>query len=431
MSDLTVSANVDTLLSAADNAAMRTALGLTALATTTPGTNVATFLATPTGANLASALTTALPATKGGTGLTSLGTGVATALGVNVGSAGAPVVFNGDAGTPSALILTNATMPKVDVLQAPEFAADAGANDTYAITLSPAPSAYVTGARYRFKANTANTGAATLNVNSLGAKTIVKLQGAITTTLADNDIRAGQWVEVVYDGTNLQMVSALGNSPSASITGSDKQVTFFDGANNPAGNSGLTFDKATNTLTLGAGGSTAGVAEFGQGTAPSDGTNSVKIYADTGVTSYKIKLPAAVGSTGFLQWSVSGTTVTLSSVTQLPSNATVDGTNSVGFRNLPQNAKTGSYTLLATDLGKIIPNTTGGWTVNNSVHTAGDVISLYNDSGSSQNITAGTITTMRLAGTATTGTRALAARGLATLYFQTATEVIVSGVGVT
>ncbi len=45
------------------------------------GTGVATFLATPTGANLATALTTALPATKGGTGLTSLGTNVATFLG--------------------------------------------------------------------------------------------------------------------------------------------------------------------------------------------------------------------------------------------------------------------------------------------------------------------------------------------------------------
>jgi len=38
-------------------AAHRTALGLTTLATTTPGTNVATFLATPTSANLAAAVT--------------------------------------------------------------------------------------------------------------------------------------------------------------------------------------------------------------------------------------------------------------------------------------------------------------------------------------------------------------------------------------
>jgi len=41
--------------------------------------------------------------------ITGLGTGVATALAVNVGSAGAPVLFNGAGGTPSSLTLTNAT----------------------------------------------------------------------------------------------------------------------------------------------------------------------------------------------------------------------------------------------------------------------------------------------------------------------------------
>lgn len=43
------------------------------------------------------------------TGLSGLGTGVATALAVNVGSAGAFVTFNGAGGTPSSLTLTNAT----------------------------------------------------------------------------------------------------------------------------------------------------------------------------------------------------------------------------------------------------------------------------------------------------------------------------------
>lgn len=57
MSDITVSANVQTMLSAADYAGVRTALSLTALATTTPGTGVATFLTTPSSANLAAAVT--------------------------------------------------------------------------------------------------------------------------------------------------------------------------------------------------------------------------------------------------------------------------------------------------------------------------------------------------------------------------------------
>lgn len=73
MADLTVSADIDTFMASANNAAARTNLGLTALATTTPGT------------------------------------GVATALAVNIGSAGAPILFNGAAGTPSSLVGTNIT----------------------------------------------------------------------------------------------------------------------------------------------------------------------------------------------------------------------------------------------------------------------------------------------------------------------------------
>lgn len=104
---------------------------------------------------------------------------------------------------------------------ASRFAADAGANDTYTATLVPTPAALVTGERYRFKANTANTGACTINFNGLGAKAIKKAAGGITTDLADNDIRAGQWIDLVYDGTNMQMQSTLGNSvTSAAPSGS-------------------------------------------------------------------------------------------------------------------------------------------------------------------------------------------------------------------
>lgn len=84
------------------------------------------------------------------------------------------------------------------------YAADAGANDTYVITPSPAVSSYTAGLMLNFKANTANTGAATLNVSGLGAQTIVKPFGQ---TLEDGDIAAGQVVTVVYDGTNFVMQS--------------------------------------------------------------------------------------------------------------------------------------------------------------------------------------------------------------------------------
>jgi hypothetical protein len=50
-----------------------------------------------------------LSASRGGTGIGALGTGVATALGINIGSPGAFVTFNGALGTPSSGTLTNAT----------------------------------------------------------------------------------------------------------------------------------------------------------------------------------------------------------------------------------------------------------------------------------------------------------------------------------
>lgn len=60
------------------------------------GTGVGTFLSTPSGANLASALTSALPTSKGGTGLTALGTGVATAMGNAVDTSGGLVTYDAD-----------------------------------------------------------------------------------------------------------------------------------------------------------------------------------------------------------------------------------------------------------------------------------------------------------------------------------------------
>jgi hypothetical protein len=92
---------------------------------------------------------------------------------------------------------------------------DAGSTDAYACNLSPAITTYITGAVYQFKANTANTGAATLALNGLSAITIKKVVGGVTTDLADNDIRANQRVLVVYDGTNMQMLSTLANLPAA------------------------------------------------------------------------------------------------------------------------------------------------------------------------------------------------------------------------
>jgi hypothetical protein len=58
------------------------------------------------------------------------------------------------------------------------YAAAAGTADVLTATLDPVPAAYVAGMELRLKIGATNTGAATLNVNGLGAKTIVRGDGA-------------------------------------------------------------------------------------------------------------------------------------------------------------------------------------------------------------------------------------------------------------
>ena len=82
--------------------------GITLTGTVTSSGNL-TLGGTLSGVSLTTQVTGTLPATNGGTGITALGTGVATALGVNVGTAGAFITNGGALGTPSSGTVTNLT----------------------------------------------------------------------------------------------------------------------------------------------------------------------------------------------------------------------------------------------------------------------------------------------------------------------------------
>ena len=82
------------------------------------------------------------------------------------------------------------------------YGADTGAANAYAITLTPAPTAYAKGQTFLFLAANANTGASTLDVNGLGTKTIKTISGA---DLSANAIVANKIYTVTYDGTNFQI----------------------------------------------------------------------------------------------------------------------------------------------------------------------------------------------------------------------------------
>lgn len=85
-----------------------------------------------------------------------------------------------------------------------------GSANAYVLTYANAPT-YTHGIRLSFKANFANTGAATANANALGAKSIVLIDGA--TPLPSGGILNNQHVELEYDSAldKLVMLNPLGS----------------------------------------------------------------------------------------------------------------------------------------------------------------------------------------------------------------------------
>jgi len=100
------------------------------------------------------------------------------------------------------------------------------------------------------------------------------------------------------------------------------------------------------------------------------------------------------------------------------------------FDGPAEHSSTTSGTLAAGDMNTTI-SATGGITINNSIGSQGDIVVVYNNSAGNITITQGTGVTLRLAGTATTGNRTIAQRGLACIYYHSASDVTVGGTGVT
>jgi hypothetical protein len=87
------------------------------------------------------------------------------------------------------------------------YGADVTATDDYVVSI-PGITQYVAGMMITFKANTANTTACSVNVNSLGAIGLKMKHDQDPTT---NYIEAGSIVMAVYDGTFFQMMQPAAN----------------------------------------------------------------------------------------------------------------------------------------------------------------------------------------------------------------------------
>jgi hypothetical protein len=143
-----------------------------------------------------------------------------------------------------------------------------------------------------------------------------------------------------------------------------------------------------------------------------------------------------IGLTDFGTYTGTGSVVMGTLPTITPANAVVaTSATQAGYIGMPQNSQSGAYTLAAGDAGKHIYYTTTGQTVTIPNNTTvafqiGTAITFITAPSVSLSI-AITTDTLRLANTTTTGTRTLAANGVATAIKVTSTAWIISGNGLT
>jgi hypothetical protein len=272
-------------------------------------------------------------------------------------------------------------------------------------------------------------------------------------------VPAGKTMFVFNNGTNV--VDAIDNLPSGATVGgvaistASGTVTSVDVSGGTTGlttSGGPVTSSGTITIagTLAVANGGTGITSLGTGVAtflgtPSSANLAAAVTDETGsgslvfATSPTLVTPALgtpstdeTGS-GSLVFATSPTFVTpvLGTPTSgTLSGCTVDGTNSVGFKNIPQSgsAKTTSYILATGDVGKFIEvGASGSITIPNSTFAAGDVISIFNNTTGNVTITC-TITTAYIAGADTDEAAVdLATRGVCTILFISGTVCVISG----
>jgi hypothetical protein len=240
---------------------------------------------------------------------------------------------------------------------------------------------------------------------------------------------------ILGSGCQIEKLYLINNGLADTVT---VKNTGGTGIAVPAGKTMFVYNNATNvvdattylsSLTLGsalpADSGGTGLTSLGSGVATFLGTPS------------SANLAAAVTDetgSGALAFATSPTLVTplLGTPTSgVLSNCTVDGTNKVGYLNIPQSgsAKTTAYTLVIGDVGEFIELGTGGSVVvPASIFAAGDAISIFNNTSGSISCDCSAVTTVYKAGTdADISTFSVTTRGVATVLFISATVAVVTG----
>ncbi len=112
------------------------------------------------------------------------------------------------------------------------YADSTGDGTAYQVVLNPAPTVLNPGLLLHVKAHTQNTGPATLNVNSLGIKTIKKTDGS---DLKAGDMLSGSFCFLVYDGISFQLINPKVDQAQMEVINSNLMRAFEEIQENHGG----------------------------------------------------------------------------------------------------------------------------------------------------------------------------------------------------
>jgi hypothetical protein len=159
------------------------------------------------------------------------------------------------------------------------------------------------------------------------------------------------------------------------------------------------------------------------------GDNPAALVFSRGVSKQESARIDSSGNVGIGTSSPSSKLQVAGTVTATGYAGTVDGTNAVGFRNIPPvGTKTTSYTLQTADVGKYVQVGSGGSiTVPNATFAEGDAVSIFNNTSGNITITC-SITTAYIGGAnSDVASVTLATRGVANVLFISGTVAVLTG----